>query len=279
MSIRPSTFMFCWVWGLMIPNLASAGLVAHYELNGNANDSSGFGNHGTLTGGPNFVASPRGQAIAFNNPVGFGIADELMLLPNNFGALDNASFSIALLMRSVDNSQINGRLFGNNFSAAGMGFGYNREHSSNAGIFMRDTAVNGPSFFDNTAGPEGYVVDGNWHWLVLVVDRTAETATAWIDGHSQTQSIAGLGATSFANLRLGALDDINSSTGDAFGARNTWVDDLRIYNHALSAAEVGALAVPEPSAGLLTGAVLLASLLVRTRGFGPKQVCASSRST
>ncbi len=269
MLIRPVIFVLCLAFGLMLTTPVSAGLVAHYQLDGNVNDSSGFGNHGTLTGAPNFVASPGGQAIEFNNPVGFGIADQLMLLPNNFGSLENASFSIAIRMRSIDTSQINGRLFGNNFSAAGMGFGYNREHSSNAGIFLRDTAVNGPSFFDNTAGSEGFVVDGNWHWMVLVVDRSAQIATAWIDGNSQSQSIAGLGATSFANLRLGALDDIHSPTGDAFGARNTWVDDLRIYDHALSSHEVGVLAVPEPSAGLLTGSLLLVSLLIRTRRFVP----------
>lgn len=247
-------------WVSAIP--VHADLIARYELNGDADDSSGFGNHGTLVGNAGFVSSPLGQAIEFQNPIGFAVADQLMLLPENFTGLNNASFSIAILMRSIDTSQNNGRLFGNNFSAPGVGFGYNREFSANAGIFMRE-ATNGAYLFDNNAGPEGFVVDGQWHWLVLVVDRGAQVATAWIDGNFQSQSITGFGPVSLSGLRLGALNDVNSPTGDAFGAKDTWVDELRIYDHALTGAEVAALAVPEPSAGCLPVMAILAGLCGR----------------
>jgi len=44
------------------PNLAN--LVAHWQFEGNANDSSGNGLHGALTGAPAFVAGKVGQAIS-----------------------------------------------------------------------------------------------------------------------------------------------------------------------------------------------------------------------
>ena len=47
------------------PTLADLddGLVAHYEFEGNANDSSGHGNHGTEQGSVNYVAGKIGQAV------------------------------------------------------------------------------------------------------------------------------------------------------------------------------------------------------------------------
>jgi hypothetical protein len=44
----------------------SAGLVAYYSFDGNANDGSGNGHHGTLNGGPTYVAGVQGSAINLN---------------------------------------------------------------------------------------------------------------------------------------------------------------------------------------------------------------------
>ncbi len=44
----------------------SAGLVAYYSFDGNANDGSGNGHHGTLNGGPTYVAGVQGNALDFD---------------------------------------------------------------------------------------------------------------------------------------------------------------------------------------------------------------------
>ena len=43
-----------------------ASLVAHYEFEGNTDDSSGNGRHGTAVGDPGFVAGKIGRAISLD---------------------------------------------------------------------------------------------------------------------------------------------------------------------------------------------------------------------
>lgn len=243
-----------------------ADLIVHYEFSGNSVDTTGNGNDGTLNGSLSFSASPLGQSVFLANPSGFGAATDFVSLPNNFAGLENSSFSIAVRMRSLDTSQVNGRLFGNNFSQSGVGIGYNREATANAGIFVRDNTT-GAFFFDTAAGPEGLVTDGDWHWMGMVVDRTNNMAYAFIDDVVNSQGIAGLGSISLSDLRIGSLTN-PSAFGDSFGAKDTWVDDFRIYNHALSSSEILSLpitAVPEPSSLMLVVAAVSGFALRRKR--------------
>lgn len=243
-----------------------ADLVVHYEFSGNAVDTTGNGNNGTMNGPLSFASSPLGQSVFLANPTGFGAATDFISLPDNFASLENSSFSIAIRMRSLDTAQVNGRLFGNNFSQSGVGIGYNREATANAGIFVRDNTT-GAFFFDTAAGPEGLVTDGDWHWMGMVVDRTNNMAYAFIDDVVNSQGIGGMGSISLSNLRIGSLTN-PSAFGDSFGAKDTWVDDFRVYNHALTSSEILNLpitAVPEPSSLIFVVAAVSGMVLRRRR--------------
>ena len=44
----------------------TTGLVGYWKFDGNASDSSGLGNNGTLVGGPTFTTGKIGQALSFD---------------------------------------------------------------------------------------------------------------------------------------------------------------------------------------------------------------------
>src|SRR5690606_17007176 len=104
--------------------------------------------------------------------------------------------------------------------------------------------------------------DGQWHLLTWVVTPTG--STLYLDGIAiDTEAVAYSTLANADSLDIGRLG--RSSPTDFF---NGLIDDVRIYDEALSAAQVGEIyaaftAVPEPAtAGLL---VLGAMGLIRRR--------------
>jgi hypothetical protein len=96
-------FIFCLVMFAMISALVSktrAGLVAYYPFNGNANDASGNGNHGTVYG-----ATPTTDR--YGNPdsaYSFDGIDDYIILPNESN-FDLSEFSIIMTVKIPDYSQ------------------------------------------------------------------------------------------------------------------------------------------------------------------------------
>ncbi|MGH7040676.1 MAG: LamG domain-containing protein, partial [Acetobacteraceae bacterium] len=99
-------------------------------------------------------------------------------------------------------------------------------------LLIRDNA-------NNLGGPynSGVVVsDGKWHQIVAVRDTTAETVTLYVDG---------VKTASFSYPYTDAIDTVGGSIvqntipheGDAYAGSGS-IDDVRVYNRALSASEV-----------------------------------------
>jgi hypothetical protein len=242
---------------------ANAEIILQYSFSGSAADVSGHGNGGVVTGPVTYVPGHDGQAIHFDNPAGGNSATQYVALPN-LASLNSSTFSFAIEMRSTDTSQNNGRLFGNNFSSAGIVLDYNEGITAKSGMGVRDTNGFFPGVFGPTAGPEAIVTDGKWHWMVLVVDRAANQMRGYIDLNSEQVDITGLAATSFTGLLIGSGNDSGVTT---YAARLTDVDEFRLYDHALTQAEVvalvaGPVAAPQPLS-LSGGAALILLLLIR----------------
>ncbi|MFT5124694.1 MAG: hypothetical protein ACI97B_003331 [Verrucomicrobiales bacterium] len=102
--------------------------------------------------------------------------------------------------------------------------------------------------FHQTEGAfAGDFTDGAWHLVTGVID--GPTFTVYIDGaFAQSSSVSlGLDGVSNTAVYIGAIKEGNQKNFDGM------IDDVRIYDHALSAGDVAALyaAVPEPSAAWL----------------------------
>jgi hypothetical protein len=109
----------------------------------------------------------------------------------------------------------------------------------------------------NTGAP--YPTDGGWHHFALTVDASAGNSKLYIDGAlSATLGFPLVTAAAGTDTRFGRQLEAHT---EFFAGM---LDDIRIYDHALSAADVAGLtAVPEATPILLFGAVSVVSLGVR----------------
>jgi concanavalin A-like lectin/glucanase superfamily protein len=80
--------------------------------------------------------------------------------------------------------------------------------------------------------------DGEWHHLVGVVDNAADTVRLYVDGVERA-SVAWTGATLYdvenEEIAIGSDSDFDNGTEQMFDGS---IDDVQIYDHALSAAEI-----------------------------------------
>jgi len=214
------------------------GLVAHYEFNGNTNDSSGNENHATVNGNLTYSKGRNSDdAIYFNNPPGFSLATQYIKIPYTISIknIETTSFSIHLCYKTNDANQQNGRLFGNgSITRKGVIMDYNSGAQSWAYSAVED--INGNSFIvaiDNPNNTNPIVTDGYFHCEALILNRNSNTLSQFIDGILVGSVITNIGNVPMDSLVLGA-----AAINDRYGARDTSVDDLRIYNRALSSAEI-----------------------------------------
>jgi len=263
--------------------------IVHYNFDGNALDSSGLGNHGTIIGSPQFVAGTADQAIRFDNPLGQVIATQYVALPNSASilALQNSSFTFAIQYRSTDAAMTNGRLFGRNpLSPPGseLTFVYNAGNVPEAYASVSDTNNKKMVTLSNVRGNLlAVTTDGQWHWGVVVLDRAAGELRQYVDTTLVASvDFAELGPVLFSDLSIGRIN-----LNPTFGARLTAVDDFQLYDRALSAGEVRALvvpaaAIPEPGSLFLLGAGLMGVLPLwnhRKRNARAAATCSSNTST
>ena len=202
-------------------------------------DASGNGFTGALLGGPSWIAGRIGTGLSldgFDDYVGIPHAPALDAYPLTVAAWLRTS---ATGLHGVVNKYLPGSFNGYQIFVSG---------GSLCAWYFRD-AVN--YVWDNTSctlAAPGYN-DGRWHHVALVVD--AAGGRLYVDGAQKSArawtGTAGAASTT-AELALGRYPSI--STPYLPGA----LDEVRVYNRALSAAEVGGLANLDTTAPILSAA-------------------------
>jgi hypothetical protein len=219
------------------------GLIGHFPLNVNANDASGNGHHGTPQGGVTFINDPdRGQVASFNgvdSVIDHGDVDDFEVLDRSMSfsawiktAFDGANGMHVLTMLKTQAD------FG----------GYRLLIRDTCSLGALDFSVN----YDLGSGDQLAVAaaqrinDGSWHHLCAVVDRGAETVHLYIDG---VDDIGETGCSWLPETNSTGYDSADSGTtpfliGNQHQASSYWnglIDEVRIYNRALSVEEVQVL--------------------------------------
>jgi hypothetical protein len=220
-----------------IPSWLTNGLVGYWPFNGNANDESGNGNDGTVNGAT--LASDRNggvnKAFSFNGTANFievptlnnlqynPITYSVWINPSSLVTVNNPlGNGVAIMGRDLCGQGIQGQLMVWNQVNAGI----------NQNIFFY-TGNNG----NNLNFSPGLQ---SWTHLVFIWDQT-DTMKLYANGNminSQFCSSASFAPNGIIPFRIGA-GSCNSS-GRFFW--NGKIDDIRIYNRALSASEVAYLA-------------------------------------
>lgn len=211
------------------------GLVAHYELNGNALDSSGNGIDGS------FLNSTSSTTDRFGNPT-----SAIYFGPSN-GRLVGSGIDLANSSSSIS-LWVNKRYVGNGSNGTpvlGVGdVGANGQAMSIALDYGQSIRY---SFWNDDFDVQTPVLPADeWHHLAFTFDNTTNERRIYADGELVAMNTSAYGFSGNTEFWFGHLDMA--------------IDDVRFYNRVLTPTEIEmAYNVPEPSTavfGLLSALVL-----------------------
>jgi hypothetical protein len=214
------------------------GLVGWWRLNEtngtSATDSSGNNLHGTLVNGPVWVAGHFGNGLSVD-----GSNDYVDMGDPASGVLDfNAgqSFSYGAWIRPALLDTTNRRLISKRNGTGPANVGYDLGVTTTTlTAELADGAVE--AIANATAISLGL---NEWHHAFVVADRRTNQLRVYFDGVERLGvSLASLGAMANATAF-----DLGRVTGDSTRSFAGVLDDVRVYNRALGAAEVVALFNP-----------------------------------
>ncbi len=86
---------------------------------------------------------------------------------------------------------------------------------------------------------ETTVIDNTWHHIAYVLDDSADTVTVYVDGSDVLSFASTVSVAADDVLSLGQEYDAGMITGDFYDGL---LDDVRVYDRALTAAEINAIA-------------------------------------
>ncbi|MCU0783406.1 MAG: LamG domain-containing protein [Verrucomicrobia bacterium] len=204
------------------------GLVAYYPLNGNANDASGNGNNGTINKGVTLTMDRFARtngAYDFDGSTGFiGIPQNpiLNLLTTNF------TLSAWVWQRGADFDGY--RIIDKCTAGEPDGWTFDTVGCNSTGHALRLQAAN-TNASCNVGGETDYSLM-QWHHVVAIASGT--NGTVYLDGKLD-------GTGNVGNIPANTLDVYIGMAHPGSGAGfyfNGIIDEVRIYNRALSAAEV-----------------------------------------
>ena len=204
-------------------------LVGWWKLDSDVKDSSDSGNDGTEIGDPKYVAGKIGQAISFD-----GIDDHIIVGTNerptdtfSFGGWLKTSATHEIDSESIsDWNGVNNQRYafdpqngGESNSGAGLSVGTNGisvyEHGS---FYMPATAV--------------YEADIGNDWNHIMVVYNNKQPTIFLNGSAVRTGFSSPRAIISAPIRFGGME---------YGYFEGLMDEVRIYNYALSEGEITAL--------------------------------------
>ncbi len=203
----------------------TTGLEAHYEFEGNTNDSSVNARHGTATGNPTFVAGKVGQAINLDG------VDDFVEITGYKGVVGDGTetppWTVTAWVRTNGNGEVVG--WGSTGNGNRMEFRINDGRTraeGGGGNTQGDTSIN----------------DGGWHHIAVTVQPNSVYSTGidlWLDGQLDTRSNSDPDPwhpTANFDVKIGIR--YNKSSRQFTGE----IDDVRIYDRVLTEEEIAWLA-------------------------------------
>jgi hypothetical protein len=212
---------------------ATDGLVLHLKFDGDYQDASGRGNHGTAVGSPAIVSGRVGSALHFNTDKDAAIYNYVTLgKPEDLKFGTDVDFSVAYWVRTPA-GQTNGDLpflcsAVNSYGNAGLTFA----PSYNLGGWSY--SLNGVA---QIYGANASINDGNWHHLLHSFNRKGDGIT-YLDGvQVDLRAVLTVGNVDTGNTFNVGQDPtgVYPETGLAD------IDDLGVWRRALTAYDAYAI--------------------------------------
>ena len=216
---------------------APAGLVASYPFNGNADDGSGNGNHGAVVG-----ATPTADRFGVaNSAYSFDGVNDYIRIPDSAGLNITGDFTVSAWIRTTAVGKI---VFSNMLEVSPHdGYSFRLNNDGTMYVISGDVAL-----LDNVP-----VNTGTWRHVAVTL--TGTTGRIYVDGHLDQAGPLGVPTSFDGDQTIGA-------SYSPYYLFDGAIDDVQVYNRALSAPEIAQLA-PEPT---LAPVAIAAALLLRRRG-------------
>jgi len=218
--------LFLLIWTAFVN---AQNLVAHYPFNANSNDESGNLNHGVVSGA--ILTTDRFGNI--NSAYEFDGIDDYILVSNST-SLNIFNSDLTIIMWLYNDNPLLSDTSYKGISKGGWntGAGYELLYSNywNNGTFHFTTGSSGNNVFSFNN------YNDQWIMLTGTYDNTTSTKKMFINGIEQTTTVQGVDdlSSSVNDLYIGRRNPVNSYSGFVKGK----MDDIRIYNVALTATEI-----------------------------------------
>ena len=218
------------------------GLVAYYAFEDNAEDSGPSGHDGTVVGAPNYVAGVRGRAMTFDG------VDDSVTFPGIPNAAFAGNFSISWFMRVPAHAKyaVLSKRGSCNLTNA-----FDIRTTDETPSRTRFSAVYGAGFTDAFGRA---LTPGQWTHVAVV--RDGGTVRVYTDGVAGTANTTASMNLSAVTAPFGISITPCITFGDGTLRFAGQIDELRLYDRALSAGDVDTLsALPSLSVSPATASV------------------------
>ncbi len=210
-------------------SISSADIVMHLKGDGTALDATTNGHDGSLVNGTSYAAGKLGQAFSFD-----GVDDHITV--NASGDLEpSPEISVAMWIKAMPSGGLK-LLADSSHGSSNGNFGWAIQMTSAGRVGIAYGNSSGFPALDSTT----VLADNTFHHFAATLDGT--DMRIYVDGILDgTASYSGTPMGTGQEIRLGRHFSLTRQY-------NGLLDDVRIYNNALSGSQVLALtSVPEPS--------------------------------
>lgn len=209
-----------------------------------AYDASGGGNNGTLTNSPTWQTESNckvGKCLSFNENSYVNVPDPVS------GILDfgTGNFSVtAYVKNSTSATSTKGLITKGTSNHGQAGWDILKRHgSSYRGFYFRLSDGNqgaGATDVLPSSDLTGILWDSSWHFITVTVNRSGN-GNLYVDAVSRGSNNVTAETGSISNSQSVRIGAYNPDNGGVTGYFNGLIDDVRIYDRALSAAEISAI--------------------------------------
>ena len=192
-------------------------------------DASSNDNTGTVSGATWQSGSScrAGDCLSFDGTAGPNVN---LGMPSKLTSITNGDFTISVWIKTSDTGS-RGAIFGSCCDTyPAVNFEINAGGNGRMRYWHNDNTATDSWYGDKTG-----LNDGNWHYVVMVRDRTNSKGRIYVDGIlDKENSITALSNGSIANnVRIGTDNRLSADI-----TNNGQIDEVRIYNRALTATEI-----------------------------------------
>ncbi len=215
----------------------TGGLVAYYPFNGNADDESGNGHDGTVSGAT-LTEDRFGTANSAYRLYGTGEYIEVAHTPDlNFGTGD---FSVSFWVNTADSNQLQSAFSKGHMPDQGKYWMRINDYKSGGELSFR--TADGAGQATHLITNEASITDGAWHHIVSI--RRGSDLELYLDG-DPLDSISGdvRNVDSSSPFYIGAFRDASDNIEKVLVGV---IDDIFIYNRALTETEIEELYSAQP---------------------------------